>query len=184
MADNRVAKRYAQALFRTAKDADVIKAVEDDLNGIANLVQNDESFQEFLMSPHVSADEKIAIADKLFSDRITALSMRAVRLLLEKGREAEFVNLRDGFIALRRESEGVVYAEVVTAEVLENDQRQKLEMQLAKKTACSVEATYSVDPHLIGGIRVTYGANVLDGSVTGRFRTLREVLLHDVLKQV
>ncbi|MER3496546.1 MAG: hypothetical protein C4320_07090, partial [Armatimonadota bacterium] len=39
-----------------------------------------------------------------------------------------------------------------------------------------VEATYEVQPHLIGGVRVEYGGYVLDGSVEGAFRRLREWL--------
>jgi F-type H+-transporting ATPase subunit delta len=182
--DTRVAKRYAQALFQVAQSSDVIASVEDDFNGIAGLIANDPDFKDFLLSPYVSRDEKIAIAEKLFSDRITALSMSAVRLLLRKGREAEMVGVRDAFVAMRREHGGVLFVEVVTAEELENDQRQKLEMKLAKRTARTVEATYTIDPHLVGGIRVTYDSYVFDGSVRGQFRRIKDLLLHDVLKQV
>lgn len=181
--DARAAKRYALALFRTASDNDVVKSVESDLSGISNLLQNDSGFREFILSPHVSREEKIAILDKLFSDRVTAMTMTALRLIVEKGREPELAAVRDHFVFLRRQKEGVVHCVIESAENLDNDQRMALEMKLARSLGVSVEAEYSVEPGLAGGIRVTYDNFVLDGSVKGKLKKLREMLRYDLLKQ-
>lgn len=179
----RAAKRYALALFRTASANDVVKSVESDLDGIANLLRNDPAFKEFILSPHVNREEKIAILDKLFGDRVTAMTMTALRLVVEKGREPEIEAIRNHFVLLRRQKEGVVHCMIETSETLDNDQRMSLEMKLARSLGVSVEAEYAVEPSLGGGIRVTYDNFVLDGSVKGKLKKLRELLRHDLLKQ-
>lgn len=183
MHDSRVAKRYANAMFNVAKAHDMVKSVEDDLNGISSLLENDPQFSDFMLSPFVGGKDKIEISEKLFSDRITALSMATLRVILEKRRENEITAIRDEFVALRRSSENVLFVTVTTAEQLENDQRAALEMKLAKVVGTTIEATYEIEPHLIGGIRVSYDNVVLDGSVKGNLRKLRENIRRDVLKQ-
>lgn len=183
MADSKVARRYAGALFVTAQKHDVIKSVEDDLIAIASLLESDQKFRDFMLSPRVGRDEKIRIAEKLFSDRITALTMQALRLMLTKRRQAEIMSVRDEFISLRREHGSVSYVQVSSAEALEPDQKNAIVSKLEQKTSKTVEADFRIDPRLIGGVKVQIGDYVLDGTVSGSLRRLEEKLRRDVLKQ-
>lgn len=183
MHDNRVARRYAAALFATALKYDVIKSVEEDLAGIASLLAHDAQFRDFLLSPYVGREEKLKIADKLFSDRITAISMQALRLMLGKRRETEIEALRDAFITLRRKHEGVIFATIASAEALSKDQQKELVAKLALITGKVIEASFEIEPRLIGGVKITYENTVLDGTLRGTLNALRDKLHHDVLKQ-
>lgn len=183
MADERVARRYAQALFTTALKHDIVSSVEDDLNSIVGLMEADAHFKAFVVAPYTGREEKIQIVDRVFSDRITALTMQVLRIMLEKRREEEIGNIRDEFVTLRRQHEGVVFARVTTAEEMEPDQVKALQAKLEAILGKKIEAEYSVEPHLIGGIRVAYGNYILDGSIRGALSSLRDRLKHDLLKQ-
>jgi F-type H+-transporting ATPase subunit delta len=186
MHDVKIAKRYAAALFETAlesKDDKLVAAVEDDFGGIVSLLMNNERFRTLILSPEVSRDEKLGLVDRLFSDRITAVSLEALRLMIEKGREQEIEWVQREFVRLRRIHENTLFVVVTTAEALDEDQRVRLMTKLAQITQMKLEAEYRIDPHLIGGIRVAYDNYVLDGSLRGELRRLRERLLHDVLIQ-
>jgi len=183
VADHKVARRYSQALFATALKFDVVTSVEDDLNGIVALLENDEQFREFMFSPHAGRDEKIAIIDKLFSDRVTALTMQALRLILVKRREDELSGIRDEFVTLRRQNQGVIFATVTSAFEIDAEQKKALVAKLEKTIGKTIEAEFKVEHHLIGGIRVAYGNYVLDGSIRGALSNLRDKLRHDLLKQ-
>jgi F-type H+-transporting ATPase subunit delta len=183
MADAKVAKRYAQALFNSAVKANVIDSVEADLNAIAGLVESHPQFRGFLASPRISRDDKITIAETLFSDRVTALTMSLLRLMLVKRREAEFAGVREEYVNLRRAQGNVLYASVVSAEPLDDATRQALVNKLEQKSGKRVEADYRVDPNLLGGVKVALGNYVLDGSVRGSFNRLRDRLKYDLLKQ-
>ena len=183
MADNKVGKRYAQALFNTALKYDVVKSVEGDLAAINGLLENDPQFRDFMISPHVGREEKLQIAEKLFSDRVTALTMQVLRIMLEKRREEAIPSTYDEFVRLRREHGGVIFAVVTSAEALEPDQRAALEQKLTTASGRAVEAEYQIDPHLIGGVKVAFGDHVMDGTIKGTLRRLREKLTHDLLKQ-
>ena len=183
MADDRVARVYAQALFDTALKYDVVTSVESDLNSIVGLLENDEQFKDFIIAPYTGREEKIAIVDKLFSDRVTALTMQVLRVMLEKRREEELAGMRDEYVKLRRENQSVIFATVTSAEEMDESQKKALLAKLESTLGKKIEASFKLEPALIGGIRVAYGNYVLDGSIRGALSKLREKLRHDLLKQ-
>jgi len=181
--DSRVARRYAQALFSLALKNDIVDSVEEDLAGIASLLINDKQFKDFLLSPYVGREEKLKIADKLFSDRVTALTMQGIRLMLTKRRESELIPLRDEYVKLRRKHHGVIFATISSAEKLSKEQEKQVVAKLTLTTGHTIEPHFEVEPKLIGGIKVSYENTVLDGSLRGALNALRDKLYHDVLIQ-
>ena len=183
MEDHRVARRYAQALFEIARKNDIVQAVEDDLAAFSKLLKNDAEFRHFFVAPYTSRSEKIEIVDKIFSDRITALTLQLIRVMLEKGRERETQGVETAFANLRREQEGVVHATVTSVIELTDKQKSALLAKLEATQGKKFEADFEIDPRLLGGVKVAYGSYVLDGSVRGALDRLRDNLRHDVLKQ-
>ena len=181
--DTRVAKRYARALFFAAEKANVVEAVETDLDAISNLSSQHAMFRGFLQSPRISRDDKIRIAEKLFADRVTALTMSALRLILSKRREGEFEPIREEYIRMRRERGAVLYAIITSAVELTDSEREAIRNKLAAQSGKRVEADYRVDSHLLGGVKVAIGDYVLDGTVRGSLNLLRDRLKYDLLKQ-
>jgi F-type H+-transporting ATPase subunit delta len=181
--DARIGHRYAQALFDTAQRYDVVTAVEDDLDAIIALMAKDRGFRDFLLAPYTSREEKVQIMEKIFSDRITALTMQVLRVMLEKRREGEIEAVRNSFVELRRASTNTIHVAVSSAEALDEKQKKALIDKVAKTTGKKVEASFTIEPNLIGGIKVAYENFVLDGSLKGGLARLRDALKHDLLKQ-
>lgn len=183
MEDARIGRRYAQALFSIAQQHNLVQSIEDDLAVISRLVTSDAEFRGFWLVPTTGPEEKLAIAEKVFADRVTALTMQVLRVVLAKGREGEIPAIHREFGELRRAADGVTLVTVSSSVELTSDERSALTTQLSKKLNSKVEAEYVVEPRLIGGIRVAYNSNVLDGSVKGALARLRERLRYDLLKQ-
>lgn len=183
MTDARVARRYARALFNAAKKAQIVQSVEDDLNLISAVWKNTPAFKRLLSNPAAPKDFKLDLFVKAFADRVTAMTMQFLRLLLEKGREDNLEFVRLAFQELRRHDEGVIQAVVTTTTELTEAERRKIIDKLTRASGKTIEAEFETDPSLIGGIRVAYENYVLDGSVHGALGRLKEKLIYDVLKQ-
>lgn len=181
--DARVANRYAQALFNTALKHDIVLAVEDDLKTLRHLLVHDARFRNYLLSPQVSRDDRLKIAENLFSDRITALTMQAFRLMVTKRREREIEGVYDEFVRLRREHVKAMRAVFTSAAELGADEKKAIVEKLAAKSGKTVEPEFLIDPSMIGGVKVAFDNYILDGTVRGSLNRLRDVLLYDVLKQ-
>lgn len=183
MEDKRIGRRYARALYDTAKKYNVVAAVESDLDAIIGAMERDPAFKDFLLAPYASREEKTEILERLFSDRVTALTMQVIRVMLEKRREHEIPAVHEDFVAIRREDEGIIVVEVSSAAALTAAEKKALVAKLNKSLDKTVEAEYKIDPRLIGGVKVAFGTYVLDGTVRGALNQLRERLRHDLLKQ-
>ena len=181
--DARIGKRYAQALFGTAQRFEVVEAVEDDLNSIVKLMGRDRSFKHFLLAPYTSRDEKVKALERIFSDRITALTMQVLRVMLEKRREGEIESVHTEFVNLRRAATQTIYVSVTSAEAVDEAQKKALIAKIEKTTGKKVESDFAVDASLIGGIKVAFENYVLDGTLKGGLARLRDTLKHDVMKQ-
>lgn len=160
-----------------------IDSVESDLGAIVRLMESEELFLHFLIAPYTSRENKVRIAEKLFSDRVTALTMQVLRVMLEKRREEEIPAVYREYVKLRRQHQGVVHVVVTSAIELDADQRTRLVDRLTSQLNATVEADYKVDPRLVGGVRVAYQNNIFDGSVRGALQRLRERMKYDLLKQ-
>jgi len=179
MAEHRVAARYAEALFAVAEESKVVDAISDDLRSITEAIRTDPQFKLFLNHPSVGREERVKVLETVFSDKATALTMQLIRLLLEKRREGIIPELSQAFDRIRRDRYKVMYAEVTSAQALSEDEIKALEAKLAKSSGKKVEATYSVDSNLIGGIIVGIGNHVLDGSLRGSLDRMRDHLLYN-----
>ena len=183
MTDARVAKRYASALFNTALEQDVLKTVEDDLDGICAVISNSAGLKRFLNNPTMTREDKLALMEKLFSDHVTPLTMHAFRLLLKRRREGLIDHVRAEYAELRRKHENVTYALVESCVKLGDEHRQKIIDKVAQASGKRVEAEFIVSSDIIGGVRVTYDNFVLDGTARGYLNRMKNRILYDLLKQ-
>lgn len=184
MADTRVATRYAHALFAVASSSGVVESVADDLDAIATATRSNAQFRDVLLNPSINREDRMKLMDAVFSDRVTALTMQLLRLLIEKRREPLIHDLNAEYQRIRRESGNIAFAQVASSRELTPDQRTSIVRKLESSTGKKVEAEFVIEPDLIGGVRTTIGNYVLDGSVKGSLQRLRDRLTYDVLKQI
>ncbi len=183
MDDSRVAKRYARALFNTAKREGIVSSVDDDLKAVTTAFRNSAGFRDFLLSPQTDDAQKTGLVTKVFGDRVTALTMSALRLLIAKRRDEEIYAIQKEYAELRRRLDGVTKANVTSAQPLDKAQQDAIIAKIASGTGRSVEAEFDTDPKVIGGVRVIYDDYILDGTVSGQLERMKEKLLYDLLKQ-
>lgn len=183
MDDTRVAKRYARALFSAAKRDGIVSSVDDDLKAVTTAFRNSSGFRVFIQSPQTDDAQKTSLMERVFGDRVTALTMSALRLLIKKRRDDEIFALQKEFAELRRQLDGVTKASITSSTPLDKGQQDAIVAKIASTTGRAVEAEFDVDATLIGGVKVIYDDYILDGSVRGQLDRMKETLLYDLLKQ-
>jgi len=72
---------------------------------------------------------------------------------------------------------GFAEADVTSARVLGDSEKQILEGEIAKLTGKRVRARYRQDASLLGGAVVQVGSTIYDGSVSGQLERIREQLV-------
>ncbi len=84
--------------------------------------------------------------------------------------------IRALFEELRREHEGVIEAHIYSAFAIDKAQSEQLVHKLEAKYQRKVRAEVSVDPRLIGGVKIVVGDKVFDATVRGKLDAMSAAL--------
>lgn len=177
MREVRVARRYAAALFGLAARDGILDAVSQDLALIARFLAEVPYLRAVLMQPLVSEAHKNKVASDAFSDRVTAVSLNFLNLLIRKRREDlidECIRVFGELVAAR---ENTVDATASSAVPLSAAQTERLTQALEQLTGKRVRLTAHVDPNMLGGVIVRMGDTIIDGGVRSRLQRLEQQLL-------
>ncbi|MBC8008220.1 MAG: F0F1 ATP synthase subunit delta [Prolixibacteraceae bacterium] len=170
-----IARPYAEAVFRVAKQGNALQAWSDALNLIAT-VYRDPQMQAAMANPKVSAAdiEKLLLA--ICGERIDGVARNLIQLLVHNRRLSVLAEIRGIFEQLKLADEGKLEAKISSAVPMEDAQRNQVVTLLSSRFKRKINATVTVDPDLIGGIKVEVGDKVWDASVRGRLQTMAATL--------
>lgn len=169
-----IARPYAEAVFKLARDAGTLPGWSDALARLAAVAGNDTAL-ELLGNPRLSA---VQVAD-LVADAAGKLDPQQrnfVQVLADNERLAVLPDIARHFDVLRSAHENVVDAHVASAFPMSDAQVADVTGTLQAKYGRAVKVTVSVDPELIGGVAVRVGDEVIDASVRGKLAQLAGVL--------
>ena len=180
MADrvNPVLLRYANALYQlvSAGGADAVAVAGRQLDTLAHNVAHNEELRIHLASPRLGRESKKRLLSHVLGDAGNDAVRRTVMLLVDKGRASEVGGLAGSFHAVAAKAEGRETAHVTSATALDDGQRARLKDELQRLTGLTITLDESVDPALIGGLRVVLGSKMIDGSLARRLDALGENL--------
>lgn len=172
MAGTAQARRYAQAVFQIAREADTLDRWQADLSGLGHL-ERENILIRALEMPNLVTSDKARLVSELFPD-MNPLALNLVCLLAEKGRVGLLPAILEEYQRLLDAHRGIQRAEVITAVPLDDEARTQIERQLAATTGKTMVITTRVDPDIVGGIVARFDGKVLDGSTRSRLETLKK----------
>jgi F-type H+-transporting ATPase subunit delta len=176
MRDRKVASRYAEALLISAKAEGVLVEVAESFTAVLEVTSGHKDLVTFIDSPQVRTEEKKELIQKVFGQKIEKVLLNFFFLLIDRNRIANVRDIGEVFADLVEADQGVVRAEVVTAIALPDDLAAGLKSKLAAFTGAKIVLEQKIDPAVIGGVCVTMGDKVLDGTVRTNLDLLSKAL--------
>jgi ATP synthase, F1 delta subunit len=170
-----VARRYAWALLDAVPREDWPN-VDRELETAAHQMA-EPPLSRIWLHPGITADDKKRLVASLtYSTPVE----RFLGILAEHRRERLLADAARQFHVARLERSGQVVVEVRTARPLEPDRQHRLVRALTDRLGRPVQATFSHDPALLGGIEIRLGDRLWDGTVRGRLQRLGQALKNGV----
>jgi F-type H+-transporting ATPase subunit delta len=176
MAETRtIARPYAEAVFRLAKARGELAAWSDMLQ-ITAAIAADDRIRTLIGNPKVLPRRLGEMLLGVCGDRLNNEGRNFILLLAENGRVEILPEVGELFEQLKTQHEGVLGAQVFSAFPMNDAQLGDLVAHLETKFKRKIEAKVSVDPELIGGVKVEIGDEVLDASVRGKLEAMAVAL--------
>lgn len=175
-----VARRYARALLDVVmagpKGAtEGPEAVSAALERARARIEEHAELLPALTHPRIPVAARKKVAAAVFADAPEVVR-RLLLLLVERDRVPILPAIAEAYAMAWNEVRGVVAADAVSAVELDSQEKQALGQALEKVAGKVVELHTSVDPSVLGGLRVTLGGRTLDGTVGAQLRALRRRL--------
>ena len=168
-----IAEVYSRALFEAAKDSDALDRVHDELGEFADALDADRNLQVFLFSPYFSSAEKRDGIRKIVSDADERI-VNFLELLAERHRMPALFRIRRSFDSMWAEENKLLPVTVTSAVELDDGLVKDIGKRIEEQTGRQVELSSSVDPDVLGGLRLQVGNMVLDATVRNRLEQLRK----------
>ena len=177
MLDKKVARRYAKSLLDLARERGEIEAVNNDMKLLAEVCNSNHDLRLLLASPIISSDKKHAILKRVFSGKISALSMSFFDIIARKGRESYLEVIALEYTRLYKEYKGIQTAIVTSAIGLDDKLRSEVYKMVKESLNSEVELIEKVDKDLIGGFILRIGDKQYDASIARDLRLMRQELI-------
>lgn len=170
-----IARPYAEAAFKFARDAQSLAAWSEALGRLAAVLATDAA-RDLIGHPGVAADKVAgAIADT--AGGLDAQQINFVKLLADNERLSAMGDIAHQFEMLRNQHEGVLEVSITSAFPIDKAQIESIVVTLAQRYGRKhIKANVAVDPELIGGVSIRIGDEVIDASVRGKLAQMASAL--------
>jgi F-type H+-transporting ATPase subunit delta len=170
-----IARPYAEAAFRTAKEANALPAWNDLLAEMAAVADRPE-MRALISDPKVTGEQLYGVFAGVLKSPLDTKAQNFLRLLIENSRVDALPEISAQFTELKNAQEGSADAEIVSAFPLSDAQVKELIAGLTRKFNKTLKPHVSVDESLIGGVRVVVGDHVFDTSVKAQLERMKVAL--------
>ncbi len=169
--------RYAQALLQVAAELKAIDKIEDELKWVDSLLKENADLFFVMKNPLVGPEKKKELVSKVFAQNISPELKNFLFLLIDKRRVEILEGVYEEYQKKADEHRGVVKAEVQSAIELTGQKIEEIKRTLESKINKTIKIEAKVVPEIIGGLTVFIGSSIIDWSIRGRLKAMREQLL-------
>jgi F-type H+-transporting ATPase subunit delta len=172
-----IARPYAEAAFRLAREQGDLDRWSQMLQ-LLEIVVQDEHVARAIVDPNFTQRQLEQLVLGVCGEQLDGSGRNFVQVLVGNDRLGVVPAIRALFEDLKREQEGVLEAQITSAFALDDEQQSRLVRRLESKYQRKVSAQVSVDPQLIGGVKIVVGDKVLDATVRGKLDAMAVALTH------
>jgi F-type H+-transporting ATPase subunit delta len=169
-----MAGRYATALFELALESNAVEQVQANLKAFNALVASSPDLQRLVRSPVFSADQQAKALDAVLDKAtISGIAKNFLRVVAANRRLFAVDQIIRGFNAHVARHKGEVTAQVTVAQPLSDARMNEVRDALKAVTGKDVQVDVTVDPSIIGGLKVKLGSRMVDASLRTKLNSIK-----------
>ncbi|HEY0798781.1 MAG TPA: ATP synthase F1 subunit delta [Candidatus Baltobacteraceae bacterium] len=176
MSTQTVSRRYATAIFELASEGGLLDGTAADLQVVAAAIERDADVQRFFASPVVDRGLKGELFARVFSAKVGTIAQNTLALLIRKRREALLAPIVEEFNKLVLAAKALEPLAIVSARPIEPGELEGMVEHLSSVYRKRFDLDATVDPSLLGGVRIRMSDRYIDGSIAGRLDELAREL--------
>ena len=166
-----VCDRYAESLFDLAKEENKVTQYLDDIKLVGEVLDSDPQIVQFFNHVLIENDKKIQLLDQSFKGNVDQYVLNFLKLLVQSRRIRYIDDIVKSYIKLSNQYLGIEEGMIYTQQI------QDIEKAISQKENKKVTLKVSIDPSLLGGIKVQIANRIYDGTIKNKVEMLKKELL-------
>jgi len=158
---------------------DTQQVFAEQLKWVMGILNHHPEFRSILDKKDVSLDEKKKLLDDVMKDKIDAQVYNMVLMLGASGRLHMLESVQQELENMVKDREEHLTGSVRTAFPMSDEMMERIESHFSAMVGSHLNLVFHVDPSLIGGMVVTIGDRVYDGSVLNYLHDMKAHILKD-----
>ena len=171
-----LAKEYGAGLYELATEENLREELCEQLDALAECFRKDHDFLRLLNTHGIPLQERFSVLDEVLLGKVHPYILNFMKILCERGAVSAFAECAQYYRCRFNEDFGIGEALVSTAAPLSRDQAEALRRKLESISGKRIRMRESVDPKLLGGVRVELDGRRLDNTIQSRLEQLRRSL--------
>jgi F-type H+-transporting ATPase subunit delta len=172
-----IARRYAEAVADVAVAQNQVEQIDAELNAFAQLMKSNRELYEVFASPVLSNEQKSKVLGALVEHtKPSSTTTNLLKVMLKNYRLHHLDAVYQQFKREINQRQGLLAAEVTTAQGLSAGEQNLLNQRLQELTGKQVQIQFKTDSTLIGGVITKIGSVEYDGSIRTQLETVKQRL--------
>lgn len=168
-----ISNRYATSYFKVGIELDKIDKFHQDVNLVLTTMKSDGDLYKVLSHPRITVEEKKAVINALFSDKLDKETINFLYIIIDKNRATELRSIILEFNRIYDDYKNTLNVIAITAVALDDSSKENLIKELEESTKRSIKLTNEVDPKILGGVIIKTETNILDGSLLKQLEDMK-----------
>jgi F-type H+-transporting ATPase subunit delta len=164
------------AVLASAEAQNQLEQVEDELFRITRTLVGQREVRSALFDPRGTRENRVQLVDSLLQGKVADATLQVARRATASPRGKRFVATLGDVADLAAQRRHRLVASVTSGTELSKAQTERLGSILQQAYGQDVQLNVTVDPEIIGGLRIQVGADVVDSTVLARLADARRRL--------
>ncbi len=174
-----IARRWAKALMEIAQEDSGISK-DDILNDLHEVADNIDASLELcgvINNPSISEEEKQAVLEKLFKNRVMPVVYNFICALNQKGRLSIIADIANEFEKELEELRNIVRVDITSAIELDDARRDDIKRRISEKLHKDIQVSWNVDSSIIAGLIFNINETIVDNSIKHKLDDLSKHII-------
>ena len=168
---------WARSLIDLANEKKQAEAIGQELSSLADIVNNNPTFQMYLADPGISETERGGAIQRIFGSQVSPLVRSFLGVLNQHGALRMIPAIAQAYDFLLDEQVGKVEVDVTVAQKLSPDQLEQVRQKVSTALKKDAVVHQYVDDSIIGGLVLRVRDQLIDASVKHQLEAMKEKLL-------
>jgi F-type H+-transporting ATPase subunit delta len=174
-----IALRYSKAQFNSDLASGNLEKKLEIFEIIQDVFKKNPDLIKFLEAPQISFEDKKIALESLFQKKLDASHYHFLFYLIEKRRLRYLGQIAQEYRMMVNQHLGIWEAKIITAVPLTPEIEKTLKEKLENFYRKKIKLNKEIDPNIIGGAILVVANEMIDWSVKGRLKKMKENLLEN-----